>query len=233
MAVALVGSFGTVASGTTSIAPAFGQSPTANNVLVLWSITYGASTNPFPSGWTECVNASGGGVSVIVSIGWKIAAGGDTAPTLTNAGATQGWAVLAEFSGLQNPPVSGIAGGAGGLNPSPLTATLGSVDDQIGNLFLSCGAWLHSKAETTTTADTYNNGATPTTNRNNDATSTTYHYRFAWGVSTGNSTAPSFIESDSSMNVDRGALGGRSLEVIPTAATYIPPRRFYRSIVAQ
>lgn len=128
-----------------------------------------------------------------------------------------GYAVLAEFSGgATSSPSDQIGANTG--SASPIAATAGGVDAASGELLVSCGEWHLTKAGSVTTADTYNNGATPTSNLNNDASTTVAdHYRFAWGTTTGNSAADQDSQSNNSMNVSTGAVCVASFKLAAAA----------------
>ena len=93
MAFQLVGSVGTpvtVGAGQTA-SPQWGAGSdrTASNLLILWAESYGAT--PTPNGWTRAA-----GDDAIVF--YRIAAGGDAAPTISNPAYPLS-AMLAEFGG--------------------------------------------------------------------------------------------------------------------------------------
>ena len=204
MAYALVGSIGTVKqfSGTT-ITPAFAQATTAGNLLIAWLGATGATLSVTGTGWTQAVDAAGGATGLPASIWYRANCGaGETAPSFSFASISNGWAVLGEFSGGETTsPVDQVGNGPQGNTSTPQTAACASADAQAGELLVSCSYDDLSKAGTVTTSDTYNNGATPTSNLNNDATSIVRHYRFAWGTTTGNSAADQNSHADNSMNL--------------------------------
>ena len=185
MAIALVGSAGTVATGTNSVSPTFAQSTTAGNLLICWLATQNGAPGT-PSGWTAAV-----GGTAQTEVYYKANCGaGETAPTISDNVSTFMAAMLCEFSGAATTsPLDQKSTRATGTT-SPQTATAAAVDAASGELVISVDLFIYSMAATKTTSDTYNH-ATPTTNRNNDATSTANHYRMAWGTTTTNASADS------------------------------------------
>lgn len=220
MAIALV-SAGTVASGNPA-APAFGQATTAGNLLIAW-VSVGVSGAAFPtcsSGtWTKLAQSGSGGS--IAQVWYKKNCGaGETAPTFSNAATVS--AAFAEFSGADTAAPADQNGGTNSA-ASPIVAVAGAVDAAAGELLVSAGSWFLSKAATQITSDTYNNGATPTTNLNNDATSIAGHYRYAWGLTTGNAAADQTSQSSDTMNLTAGSVVVASFKV--AAASLAPPVR--------
>jgi hypothetical protein len=128
------------------------------------------------------------------------------------------WAALAEFSGGATvSPLDKVGNNSGSV--SPVVGACSAADVASGQLFVTCGGHALSMSASTTTADTYNNGATPTSNLNNDATSTTgNHYRFAWGATTGNSAADQTSQSDTSSSLSSLALAVASFKAAAAAA---------------
>lgn len=217
MAYALVGSAGTVATGSGSASPAFGQATSAGNLLIAWVIAVGGGATTSASGWSKAV-ARGD----LTAIWYKPGSGaGETAPAFTGTGNM--FAMLAEFSGgaTSSPFDQGIA--QGGAGTSPVVATNTSADVQAGELLVSAARDALSKAGTATTSSTFNNGATPTTNANNDSTSTTDHYRFDWGITTGNSAADSNSHANGSMNLSATDVVIGSFKLAPVVTLYSQP----------
>lgn len=196
MAYALVGSV-----GTASATPAYAQATSAGNLLICWVRASGA-TSSTSTGWAQAVEKISGAGSTTASIWYRAnSTAGEAAPTITNliVGA------LAEFSGgATSLPLDQI-GSQNGL-ATPILAVAAAADTAAGQLVVTTGQWVLSKSATNTTADTYNNGATPTSNLNNDATSTSGHYRFAWGTTTGKTAADQDSQSNDSMNLSSGCL---------------------------
>lgn len=103
MAIALVKA-GTVATGTTSLTPAFGQSTTAGNLLICRASGYGSTTNEAitisGTGWTLATSGWGTGNEVSSAIFYRANCGtGETAPTLSLSSGAFLAADLTEWSG--------------------------------------------------------------------------------------------------------------------------------------
>lgn len=195
MAAALVGSKGTVSTGSSggSVSPSFGagENRTAGNLLVLWVAGFGTATLPTaPSGWSQ-VRAQGSGGKCSASVFYKVADGTE-ASSITVSGVTSTVlsAQLAEFSGTITVAVADRSAGASGTT-SPKAATNAAVDKFPKELVIALAA-MHNASNATNTgaAHTLNNGAS-TNSTNNNATSTTNHYDFAHGITTGNGSADS------------------------------------------
>lgn len=202
MAIALVGSVGSLTtSGTGSIQPPFGQATTAGNLLVAWCYNGTAATFPtIDQSWSLAARKNG--TNDMVVIFYKANCGAsETAPTMTQSGGGGTLvAALAEFSGAATASPLDKTGTSNGT-VSPITVSASAADTNSGSLILTADSFVLSKAGTQTGADSYNNGATPTTNFNNDATSSATHYRLAWGITTGNTVADSNSVSSTSMNL--------------------------------
>ncbi len=141
------------------------------------------------------------------------------------------YGALAEFSGvLTASPFDQFGNNSSGT--SPATVTLGGTDAQAGQLIVSIQFWRNTKAVTDTTSDSYNNGATPTTNLNNDATSIANHYRFAWGTTTGNSSADTNTVTSGSMSLAEGAHFMVSFKIPTVSVTRVPRKTSYPQIIA-
>ncbi len=215
MAYALV-SAGTVATATGTVAPAFGQATTAGNMLIAWVAQANDNINgPTVSDprWTQIVEANQATTGPTITI-WALTncLENETAPTFTET-AVALFATLAEFSGATTGEkytvISNVvdhhASGSGSTSPQS-ASTLPTKDPT--DLVVTVGAWKLTTSATCTTADTYANGAVPTLNLNNDATATTFHYRFAYGITTGNASNTSVSEScTSSSSISGGAVG--------------------------
>lgn len=183
MAYGLVGSLPAVATGTTSATPAWGtsQNRTAGNLLICWCVDQ-AGTIATPAGWTKPVN-----LGTQAKVFFKVAAGADAVPTISGGG-TFCAALLSEFSGNDTVSPEDKSGTVAGTT-TPLTASGGTADTAAAELLIGVGYSNHSMAATNTTSNTFNNGATATGNLNNDATSSAQHYRFSYGITTGNAAA--------------------------------------------
>lgn len=188
MAYALVGSLGTPAVGSvdTAFTPAYGQSPTAGNLLICWYVGFGSTTAPTtPTGWGFL---SSSGTAVRVGLFYKIATGGDAAPTITAEGSTQFIAMLGEFQGNFATQASildknGVASGTAATE----TATASGDDASIGELIILAGLARYSSANTVTIQNVLNNGTSSETN--NGSTSTDNHFSFGWAIGTSRTVA--------------------------------------------
>lgn len=188
MAYALVGSAGAVSTGATgaAVTPAFGQTPTANNLLILFIASDGATTLPTtPTGWTN-VRQKAGTAGCACEIAFKIAAGvasgGDSAPTVTGIASSVLSCQLAEFSGgaIGNPTDQT---GQNTGTTSPLTATNGGASRAIGELILVCSALDYSASATKTITLSSNHVTSFNALGNSSALTTAAHYAFGWGAS--------------------------------------------------
>lgn len=205
MAYALVKA-GTVASNAAAtVSPTFGQATGSANLLIAWVIGWGASadTATTATGWVVAKQQRVSLVGTQTAAVWyrPNSGSGETAPTFTMAGATQMIAALAEFSGgATSSPVDQIGFNTGGTT-SPQLLAQAVTDVSAGELFVPCLLWTLSKAGTATTADTYVDGATPGAIGNNDATSTTQHYRLSYEITVANTAADQLSQTNSSMNI--------------------------------
>ncbi len=120
---------------------------------------------------------------------------GETAPVFV-----AGNVMLAEFSGGATASPIDQTGTNHGTT-TPVVVTAGGTDAASGELIIASSGSTFSKAGTTTTANSFNNGATATNLSNEDATSLMSHYRFSYGITTGNSGADTNSFSDTSMNL--------------------------------
>lgn len=196
MSYALVGSLGTVTLGTSgaSISPAYGQTPTAGNTLILWVAFFASSAVVAPvlsstsitAGWTAgpTVNDGSRGAAVFYL---PDAAGSDAQPTI-NAGTITTYAgQLGEFSGgvgLADKSGTGTAGS------SPDTVTSSAADTATGELVAYAAGERISVSGTGTMAHTasFPNNYTANDTTNN-ATTTQTHYLFGYGITTANASA--------------------------------------------
>ena len=213
MAFALVGSLGAVASGNNP-APAFGQATTAGNLLICWGKDIDATISG--TGWTLI------GTSQAYPIWYRMNCGAAEAAPTFSGGTVSGVVMLGEFSG--GATSSALDQQAEGTNSglSPRDVTNPGADATSAELLicvLSCGL---SKAGTHTSSISYNNGATNLGGANNDATSTTAHYRFSYGITTGNSAADVATLTSTSMNIST-LWGHLASFKLPPAAAYAPP----------
>lgn len=187
MAVALV-KLGTVAEGTTSASPTFGQATTAGNFLVAWVLDKSSANLVTPTGWSAAVAATGAIGAGVYYKGNCTAS--ETAPVFSDASGFQMDACLAEFYGvLTVSPLNQHTSVSGGLT-SPQVVTAPGADAAVGELMCTSEFIDYSMAGTKTTTDTYTN-ATATAAANNDSTSILSHYRFSYGITTANASADS------------------------------------------
>jgi hypothetical protein len=229
MAYALV-SAGTLTSGSGSVTPAYGATPTANNLLIAWLNDPGAAFN-LPSGSTWILAKSGNGGSGFltpVGIYYRVATGGDTAPTFTNLGNAL-IAVVAEFSGNATvSPLDQVGGNDAATSPS--TATAAATDAAAKQLMIGAAGCHYSMSSTGTLGLAFTdsaNGAVAESNvGNNNSTSAVRHIRFGYGIGAAATftQADKVTASDSNKNVD--AIGSiiASFKLAPTAA-FAPPFR--------
>lgn len=231
MAYALVGSAGSQvvgASGAAVSTETYGQTPTANNLLVCFVGGAGVATAPTtPAGWS--VGTAETGNSTSATIFYKIAAGGDGVPTIA-ALTSQIWSVqLCEFSGnATTSPLDQTGGGTG--TSSPVVATAGAVDAALGELMCFVGSELTSTSVTRTLTSTLNNGMSANVTGNNSATSATTHYSFGYGITTGNASADSDSMALSSTSKETGfSVAVASFKLLPLP----PPPVYIRKIPQQ
>lgn len=194
MAPALVGTIGTAVQGTSgnSVSPSFGASEnrTAGNLLILFCTVTGTATLPTtPTGWI--VGKQVAGTSCSATIFFKPAEGSDSAPTV--AGITSGLiaAQLAEYSGVVSGTVN--QSGSATATTSPVTATNAGADTVTASLQLTAGADRRSVARASNDTWTGNHVTTFTAAGNNNGTSSTDHYSFAYSNTNSNSGADTAI----------------------------------------
>lgn len=188
MAIALVGSLGAVKTAAPWQA-SFGQATTAGNLLIMWAT--GSGDNTIDQGWSNFG----------IDIWYKANCGaGETAPTLTPGANTPKAIMLGEFSGVATSSPADLYN-FGQSFSSPNTTTLASPDASSGELLIAVNLVALTKSGTHTSTTSFNNGATSLGNVNDDSTSGIYHYRFSYGITTGNSAADSLTSTSDSMNV--------------------------------
>ena len=221
MAIALVGSLGAAVTGTTTAAPSFGQSPTAGNLLVAWYVTSSSNLPSTPSGWTQLGSATSG--TLTATAFYKAAAGGDTAPSWSDAGATFIAAALGEFSGANTTGTAADRNFATSSVTSAAVATAAGVDAASGELILGMTIITYSMSATKTTSHAYNNGATTqaAASWNNDGTSTATHFRLSYGITTGNASADTLTVTFTTTNISAHESVGQSMKV--AVLTKSPP----------
>jgi hypothetical protein len=187
--IALVGVAGTVTSSGVGVANSppwgAGASRTAGNLLLCSMCGFAAATLPTPpAGWSTAAQFSGGICSA--SLFYKVATGGDAAPTVTGVSGASLTGQLLEFTRTGAAPLD--QAGTGAAVTSPIVATAGSADAAAGDLLFTVGALKYSAANANSQTVTFNNGA-PTTLIIVGAS--VNHYTAAYGVSTGNASPSS------------------------------------------
>jgi hypothetical protein len=198
----LVGTAGVVSQGASgaAVTPAYGQTPSAGDLLVLTVAVTGVATLPTtPSGWSLAVTATG--TSVASAIFYKIATGADAAPTV--AAITSGVisAQLSEYAGInQTTPLCATGTAAG--TTSPIVVTNSRIDYSIGSLMVTAVAHLRSAGTLGSQTDTYTNATSVQTS--NKATSTANHYDFSYAAAT---TAHASSDADSVAFTTTGITG--------------------------
>ena len=223
MGYALVGSRGAVSRGTagSAVTPAWGasESRTANNLLVCQVAVEGSATLPAqPTGWSTAIQRAG--TSCSASIFYKVAAGGDAAPTI--AAITSGVieAQLDEWSGGATSGPLNQTGSASGTS-SPEVCACTAADIAAGQLVIGAYALLYSTAATKTFTNTVNNGMTATV-QNDATTSTVDHYNFWDGITTGNSVADQDSLAFTTTKISGVASVIASFKLAPTPVTVTP-----------
>lgn len=192
MAYALVGT-GPVGSGVSGAAftPGLGTLPrTAGHLLVSWAFLSNATTLLGPAGWTF---TNGGPSGVFdASVAWKVAAGGDAAPTWPAAAGGVWTAGVGEFSG--NSTVADPSDrrfGSSTLGAGSMTATDTQLALLAGELIVSVGGLHYTASAARTLTQSYNQGAGDNNLDNNNGTAALNHRTFDWGIMTVNNADPS------------------------------------------
>ncbi len=210
MAIALVGSLGAGATGTTTASPTFGQSTTAGNCCVCWFVT--ASGQPTLSGVSGWAAQTFGGS--FFSIAFKPNCGaGETAPTINGVTFTAG--ALAEFSGVDRG--SGVVDQTFNNlgTTSPNTLVLSNVDQLPGELWATVSMYVYSMAATKTTSHGYSSGTSQgAATWNNDSTSTANHFRFSYAITTSNGVVMTITDTFTSTNISTRAGAAQSAKVL-------------------
>lgn len=225
MAIARVGSLGTVATGTSSCSPTFGQSTTAGNLLICWAVGVGATVDT-PAGWSKIALGSNPDAAIL----YKPNCGaGETAPTVTGPTSFVA-AMLGEFSGAATVSPLDVSGSVGTASTtSPSTVTASGADAASGELACTASVYFYSMAATKTTTHSINNG-TLTGGASNDGTSTVNHYRFgAYAITTANASADANTDTFTITAISFRSSIIASFKVAPAATTAPPfsniPRR--------
>jgi hypothetical protein len=223
LAYALVGSPGAVSVGTsgTSITPAYGQSPTATHLLVLVVNGSADTTGPAaPSGWTLATQTEQTPTGGSASIFYKIAAGSDAAPTVAGLTGVVWYGQLYEFSGnVTSSPLDRSGNNYGTGATSLVLTNSGGADAASGELVIYAGGFLYSPATASTAVSSSLNNGAGSNDVTNNATSTTFHYIFGYGVTTSNGGADVATIAFSATNFASMKVGAvASFKVIAGAA---------------
>ena len=173
---ALVGSMGAAAS---SGSPTWGtgESRTAGNLLIAWSFNTTSTNVGTPSGWS--IGAAQVGTYTSTCFFYKVAAGGDAAPTGMGTVSQ-----LAEFSGCAATTPRDRYGSVHATSGTQAATTAG-VDAAAGELVV-CASLLYVTG-TFAQGVTFNNGA----GSPSGISDATEHPCYGYGVTTGNGAADS------------------------------------------
>lgn len=156
--IAKVGALGRLLVGTaTSVSPAFGQAPTAGNLLVAWVSSGSSEPTTAQAGWVKLVSAQSNGQWCAI---WykPNAAGADAAPTFTcSPGSNLMSAQLGEFSGAPTASPSDQTGSTG-FSSNPYQVTGGANDAAFGDLVLTVSRVIVNPGGSVSFTDIINNG---------------------------------------------------------------------------
>lgn len=186
MAGALVGSVGAIATGTTSIAPAFGQATTTGHCLIARLVWVGSNAiTTTASGWSQAFTQANG-TATKTAIWFKPnSAAGETAPTFTSTSATYMAGDLSEWSGLDTTSPLDQTGGATGSSTGPGTSL--SADAATGDVQIAVVGTSTNKSGTLTFTDGWSPAATPAGSaQGTGTTSNTKHAWFSANIGNGN-----------------------------------------------
>jgi hypothetical protein len=222
MAIALVGSLGTVATGSTSCSPTFAQATTAGNFIVAWSASNGTAPST-PSGWTAGLTGSPGATCQIFYK--EDCSASEAAPTFSYTGGTVSGACLAEFSGVvTSSSLDETLGGTQGSNSSPFTLTANAPDIVSGELIIGVSYLFYTMAATKTTSHSYNNG-TQVAVGNNDSTSAAGHFRFSYAITTTNASADALTATFTTTSISSNGHRIATFTVPPIPSLVMAPHR--------
>ena len=192
MAIAHVAT-GAIASGTTTISPAFGQATTSGNCLVAriaWVATAAVTTTA--TGWVQA--ASGvNGTTIKTAIWYKKNCGAsETAPTFTVTSGTFLAADLQEWSGCDtSAPLDQTGTGTGTGSISAIASGTDSASGQAQIIALGTSS---SQSATVTYTDSWVSSNVPTgAAHGTGATSTTKHLWASANISTSQNTAQNTV----------------------------------------
>lgn len=209
----------TVGSSGAAVTPSWGtgQSRTAGDLLLCQVAVSGSATLPTtPSGWS--VGSQQAGANCSVTIFYKVAAGIDAAPTIAaiTSGVIVAW--LGELSGGATvSPVDQTASAAG--TTTPQTATCSSPDQQADELVIACGVARYTVAGVKTLSQGFNNSITGVQSAQNNSTSTTNHYNFAYGTTTANASSDQVSLSFTTTNIGGAAQAVASFKLASSGVT--------------
>lgn len=184
MSYTLVGSLGTVVTGAAgaSVNPAFGQSPGAGNILILWVAGGEVATFPTaPAGWV--LAKQGGLTTESASIFYRYSAGGDTAPTVAAVTSAVLNAQLGEFT-LERG-VAGAINEVQGTNNAGASFALGNAHERApGQLIVYALSSRYSVAgSVSNSVSAVSNGGTAN-DTNNNGSSVADHYVLGYILNT-------------------------------------------------
>lgn len=178
MAGALVGNVGAIATGTTTVTPAYGQATTAGHLLVARICFVGnATVATTATGWVQAIKVANS-TAINSAIWYKPNSGAsETAPTFTVASGTYLAADLSEWSGIAtSSPLDQTTTGTGASTNPFVQAT--NADAAAGDVQIAALGTSASKSGTLTFTDGWSPAATPAGSAHGTGTtSTTKH---AW-----------------------------------------------------
>lgn len=206
MAIAPVGTASTASQGASgaAVTPAWGanQPRTVGNLLICNVTVTGVATLPTtPSGWS--IKGQVAGTSCSATVYYKVAAGGDAAPTINAITSGVIAALCQEYRGADLTPAdqSGTAVGT----TSPITATAGGADAAVGDLLIATGADFRSVARSPNDTWSSNHVTAPTNTGSNNGVSSVNHYSFCYGLTNSNSGADTAVMTISTTTSLTGA----------------------------
>jgi len=181
----------TQGAASASVTPTWGinSNRIAGNLLICTvSVNVVATLPATPAGWTLANSVAG--TSTSAAIFYKIATGGDSAPTIAGISTGIIAARLAEYSGGSAASILDKTGSAASGITTPRTATSTAPNaNSAGELIVTSSSLYYAGAATKTLTDSINNATKITSN--NAATSTRSHFDFSYGFSTSNASADS------------------------------------------
>lgn len=218
----LQGAVGAVTASTSTATPAFGtgQSRALGNLLICWATQElsGGTLSPttISAGWTQAVQQTGTNTSAAVF--YKIASGGDAAPTVTG---TTGQAIDAQLSEFIVPlgftPIYDQSGGATGTTSSQ-TGTAAAPDTTTTDMLCAAGAVRYSVGGTKALGLNSNHLVSYVVTDNN-STIQTSHYIMGYGFSTttGAAADTSNVTFPTS-NITEASVAFASFALMPTVS---------------